>query len=112
MRPSQEPLASMVISGAGPNSLLVLSSASNKTGFPDPDRFDHLPIQVVAFSHVYTDVRLRCAALVRASCCNPHRRISIILLFRKHRPYGARHLVGQRDGDHHAGFPGANPRQP
>lgn len=112
MRRSQEPLASMVISGAGPNSLLELDAPDIQLVFPIPIVSIILPIEVIAFSHVYTDVRLRCAALLRASCCSSHRRISIIFPFRKHRPYGARHLVGQRNGDHHAGFPGAKPRQP
>jgi len=36
MRPSQEPLASMVISGAGPNSLLELDAPDIQLVFPIP----------------------------------------------------------------------------
>jgi hypothetical protein len=41
----------MVICGPGPNLIRVLESTKATAGFPNPDRLDHAPIWVVAFSH-------------------------------------------------------------
>jgi hypothetical protein len=51
MRRFQRPRAGMVISGSGPDLKNELSGSQQPAGFPDPDLFDHAPIQVVAFSH-------------------------------------------------------------
>jgi hypothetical protein len=45
----QKPLAGMVIRGAGPNLILEFMHSRPHTGFPDPDLFDHFPIQIIAF---------------------------------------------------------------
>ncbi|GHC42741.1 hypothetical protein GCM10007291_50500 [Gemmobacter nanjingensis] len=42
----------MEISGSGPNLPCELSYSWGRTGFPDPDLFDHLPIQVIGFLHL------------------------------------------------------------
>jgi hypothetical protein len=44
----------MVICGSGPNLVCEHNGSLPLAGFPDPDLFDHLPIQVVAFSHCFT----------------------------------------------------------
>ena len=53
LRRLQRPPAGMVICGAGPNLKLELVGSKCQTGFPVPDRFDHAPIQVVDFSHLF-----------------------------------------------------------
>jgi hypothetical protein len=40
----------MVISGSGPYLKSELTVSQQPAGSPDPDLFDHTPIQVVAFS--------------------------------------------------------------
>jgi hypothetical protein len=47
----------MVISGSGPNLLSELASSRNVPGFPHPDRFDHAPIQVIDFSHLFHQIQ-------------------------------------------------------
>ena len=54
------PLAGMEISRPGPNLPCELSRSKEATGFPAPDLFDHLPIQVIDFLHLpFTDLRFR-----------------------------------------------------
>jgi hypothetical protein len=48
------PRAGMVICGSGPNLNYEHAGSEPLAGFPDPDLFDHLPIQVIAFSHSFT----------------------------------------------------------
>ena len=48
----QKPLAGMEISGSGPNLPCELSGSRGRAGFPDPDLFDHFPIQAIGFSHL------------------------------------------------------------
>ncbi len=51
-------LAGMEISGSGPNLPCELSCSRGLTGFPNPDLFDHLPIQVIDFLHLpFTGLR-------------------------------------------------------
>ena len=45
------PLADMVICGSGPNLTHELWCSAGSPGSPDPDPFDHTPIQVIALSH-------------------------------------------------------------
>ena len=42
----------MEISGAGPNLPCEIIVSRGAAGFPDPDLFDHVPIQVIDFLHL------------------------------------------------------------
>ena len=42
----------MEISEAGPNLPCEIIVSGGLTGFPDPDLFDHVPIQVIDFLHL------------------------------------------------------------
>lgn len=54
------PLAGMEISRPGPNLPCELLRSKGATGFPAPDLFDHLPIQVIDFLHLpFTGLRFR-----------------------------------------------------
>lgn len=42
----------MEISGSGPNLPCEIIVSRGRAGLPDPDLFDHVPIQVVDFLHL------------------------------------------------------------
>ena len=84
----------MVICGAGPNLNPELAGSKCQTGFPVPDRFDHAPIQVVDFSHLFAVLVIRGSFLSRRHCQSW---VSIIFLLRQHGPYCPSHLVRQCD---------------
>ena len=55
-----QPLAGMEISGLGPNLPCELLRSMGAAGFPNPDLFDHLSIQIFDFLHLpFIDFRFQ-----------------------------------------------------
>lgn len=94
----------MVISGSGPNLFSELNGSMPRTGFPDPDLFDHFAHMGRRLSHTsVTDAELPYATPL--SCSGSLCRILVILSRCQHGPDRSRHLVRQRNGHKHPGFP-------
>ena len=70
------PLAGMEISGAGPNLPCELLRSEGATGFPDPDLFDHVPIQVIDFLHLAFRFQMLCARFRAMEGCSLRRQAS------------------------------------
>lgn len=99
----------MVISGSGPNLFSELNGSMPRTGFPDPDLFDHFAHMGRRLSHTsVTDAELPCATPLscRGSLC----RALIILAFCQHGPDRSGHFVRERDSHKHSRFPGQHSR--
>lgn len=56
LQPFSRPLAGMVIREWGPNLVDGLYGPQSPPGFPHSDLIDRLPIQVIAFSHLFSAI--------------------------------------------------------
>ncbi len=101
--------AIQVVSGSGPNLFSELNGSMPRTGFPDPDLFDHFAHMGRRRSHTsVTGSKPPCATSL--SCSSSLCRILIILTLDQHGPNRSSHFVCKRDGHKHSWFPGQHSR--